>query len=84
MMKEAMNDMMLDQVSGGDITVYLPEGTPMPTNIHIFNGPKPDGDPSKWVLVDLTKKITGVDGNNVMSTIDMKNFKWPVCRGYTG
>lgn len=86
MIKEAMNEMMLGQVSGGDIYYHQPEGTPMPTNLHLYNNTMPgDNDPSKWIPVDLTKGMHEVDvTSNGMRTIDMPGFEWPICRGYTG
>ena len=86
MFKEAMNDMMLDQVSGGDIHFYLPDGAPMPTNLHLYNNTMPgDNDPSKWIPVDLTKVMHEVDiTNKGMKAIDLTKYDWPICRGYTG
>ena len=86
MIKEAMNEMMLEQVSGGDIHYYQPDGAPMPTNLHIYNNTMPgDNDPSKWIPVDLTKVMHEVDiTNKGMKAIDLTKYDWPICRGYTG
>ena len=83
MIKEAMNEMMLDQVSGGDIHYYQPDGAPMPTNLHIYNNTMPsDNDPSKWIPVDLTKGMHEVDiTNNGVKFIDLTQYKMPICRG---